>query len=300
LLSFPAAFTAGDLRLPALCSGSFFVEPQARGTGFLMFRRYLNSAGYAFLFSTTCNANSRAIWEKLGSRSIPGSDTEYILPLRMDAALPSVVSRKTSNSLALGVARALGHGINPLVRSLLRRSKKFDFESSRDWEKLSELFRRHKSPSLITTDRSVQYLKWRYGPDSPNFASDICVFRDRLGNEGWFTLGYMTRGQQGQVRTCVLLDAVWPREKMGFGDVLPAILQRIAPKADAIFLRERPGIRYREYSRWIFARKLGGHQGWVARPKNGQAVDVGCMDVVNADGDTAWTYALHNDPFPAD
>src|SRR5437016_10647197 len=55
LLSFPWAFLAADQRLLGLCSGSYFVEPPARAMGFFLFKKYLDSVGYAFFFATTCN-----------------------------------------------------------------------------------------------------------------------------------------------------------------------------------------------------------------------------------------------------
>src|SRR5437660_1211754 len=42
-LSFPATFLAADRRLPGLCSGSFFVEPQVRTLGYYLFKKYLSS-----------------------------------------------------------------------------------------------------------------------------------------------------------------------------------------------------------------------------------------------------------------
>src|SRR4051812_17889951 len=48
LLAFPSAFRAGDRRLLALCSGSYFVEPRARTLGFYLFKRHLARRGYAF------------------------------------------------------------------------------------------------------------------------------------------------------------------------------------------------------------------------------------------------------------
>ena len=79
-LSFPAAFLAADQRLLGLCSGSFFVEPQARTLGYYLFKKYLSSPGYSFFFATTCNANSGALWGRLGGCAVPNSETERITP----------------------------------------------------------------------------------------------------------------------------------------------------------------------------------------------------------------------------
>jgi len=65
LLSFPSAFRMGDRRILAMGSGSYFVEPRARTLGFYLFKRHLTCPGYAFFFSTTCNATSGAMWAML-------------------------------------------------------------------------------------------------------------------------------------------------------------------------------------------------------------------------------------------
>ena len=290
LLSFPGAFLAADQRLLGLCSGSYFVEPQARAMGFFLFKKYLNSFGYSFFFATTCNAASAAIWQKSGACAVPDSETEYILPLKLDVMLPALLAARTSSRLAAGTARTFGRWANPMLHFFAQGSGKLTVERCRDWEKLSALFRRHRSQNLITTERSAQFLQWRYGPGSPNYPSDIYVFRDELGNEGWFSLGKMIRGRhQVQVRGCVLLDAIWPRGKMNFKDILPAILQLVPSEADAIFFGPRSGIDYGKCSRLIIPRRLEAPTVWVIARKGNARLQVSALDLVIADGDSAWS-----------
>jgi hypothetical protein len=289
LLSFPSAFLAADQRLLGLCSGSYFVEPQAQAMGFFLFKKYLNSPGYSFFFATTCNAASAAIWQKSGASAVPDSDTEYILPLKLDVMLPTFLAARTANRLAVGAARAFGRCANPMLHLFAQRSGKLTVERCRDWEKLSELFRRHRSQDLITTERSAQFLQWRYGPGSPNHPSDIYVFRDQLGNEGWFSLGKMIRGRhQVQVLGYVLLDAIWPRGKVRFRDILLAILQLVPSQADAIFFQSRPGLDYANCSRLIVPHRLDAPSVWVIPPKGSARLQVSALDLVIADGDSAW------------
>src|SRR5207237_1273448 len=91
-LCFPAAFLTADERIVGLCSSDFFVDLGARTSGFYLFKRYLSSPGYSFFFTTTCIANSAALWEKLGGRAVPNSELEYILPLRLDTLLPALLA----------------------------------------------------------------------------------------------------------------------------------------------------------------------------------------------------------------
>ena len=288
LLSFPRAFLAGDQRLLGLCSGSFFVEPEARTLGFYLFKRYLNSPDYAFFFSTTCNANSGALWKTLGAADIANSDMEYILPINLDVMLPAFLTGRTSSPLAAAAARVFGRCANPVLQLLARKAARLVIEPCRDWEKLAALFRRHRSRDWITADRSAALLQWRYGQSSPNFPFDICVFRDTEGNEGWFALGTIVRGLQRQIRGSVLLDAMWPREKMRFRDILPAILHRAASTADGMFFQPRPGVDYGECGRWIIPFRLEAPRSFAIGGKEGEEVAVSSLDLVPADGDGAF------------
>jgi len=285
LLSFPAVFLAGDQRLLGLGSGSFFVEPHARTLGFYLFKRYLNSPGYAVFFSTTCNANSGAMWAKLGACAVPNSDTEYILPLKLEVMLPFFLAGRTSSALAAGLASVVGRCANPVLQLLARKSAELAIEPCRDWEKLAELSRRHRPVHRITTDRSAVFLQWRYGPSSQNHPFDICVVRDKLGNEGWFSLGSIIREPRKPIRGCVLLDAIWPREKMSFRDILPAILQRVGSTADAILFQPRPGLDYGECSRWVIPCRSEAPKVFAIPRKGGAPLAAASLDLVPADGD---------------
>jgi hypothetical protein len=288
LLSFPSGFLAGDQRLVALCSGSFFVRPEARTQGFYLFKRHLNSPGYAFFFSTTCNDASGALWKTLGGAAPPNSDVEYVLPLKLETLLPSFLAGRTSSGRVAAVARFFSPYADFVLRRVAQKSTGLVVEPCRDWEKLAELCRRHRSLDWITADRSVAFLRWRYGQNSPNRSSDICVFRDARGTEGWFSLGTTIRGRRGEIRGSILLDAIWPREQMTFRDVLPAIVQRVAATADAIYFRSRPGIDYRECSPLMIPRRMGGSPVFVISGKGDAPLTISRLDLVPADGDTAF------------
>ena len=294
-LCFPAAFLAADQRLLGLCSGSFFVEPEARTLGYYLFRKYLSSRGFSFFFATTCNANSGPLWRKLGGCAVPNSETEHILPLRLDVMLPALVSVRTSSGVASETARLLGRCANPVLRLLARQSTELTIEPSRDWQKLSELFRRHRVADWITSDRSPEFLQWRYGETSPQRPCDIYLFRDRRGNEGWFALGNVLRGRHGQIRGTVLLDAIWPQEKLSFRDIFREILRLVAGKADAIFFRPRPGLDYCEYSRWVIPRRSDPPPAFVITRRGDPPLSVASLDY----GDCAMPYGTWMAQSPA-
>jgi hypothetical protein len=296
-LNFPNAFLAGDRRLVGLCSGSYYVEPQVRTAGFFLFKRYLEYAGYSFHFATTCNANSGNIWEKVGGAAMPNSGTEYILPLRFDVMVPAFMGGRFLSGIARGMGRVLGRCANSVSGLVRRRTSMLRVEPSRDWDKLSDLSRRHRSEELITAERSVPFLEWRYGQNSPNRLADVCLFRDVHGNEGWFALGERMLGRDGHVRSAMLLDAVWPRARIHPREILPAIIERASRWADAIFFTPRPGVDFREISRLIVPRRFEAPRVWAKAPK-GTGFDLASLDVVSADGDSGWSNRFENKVAP--
>jgi len=282
LLSFPTAFRAGDRRILALGSGSYFVEPRARTLGFYLFKRHLACPGYAFFFSTTCNADSGALWTTLGARAVPHSDVEYVLPLDLEVMLPAVLAGRTSSAWAAAVARAAGRWAEPLRRRTARTSTGASAEPCRDWEKLAELSRRHRAREWITSERSPAFLEWRYGPGSALPPSEICVFHDGRGHEGWFALGPTIRGP---IHGRVLLDATWPRDTLSFADVLAAVTRGVAGDADAIYFRPRPGVDYDACGRFVFRRRREPPPVFAIPARDDVSLDVSSLDLVLADGD---------------
>ena len=288
LLAFPAALLAGDRRLVGLGSGSFFVEPPARSLGFVLFKKHLSTAGSSFFFSKSCNVNSAALWKATGGCAVPDSDVEYAFPLRFDVLLPALLARRTSSASAATGARLFGRCANPLIQLFARTSATLTIEACRDWEKLEALFRRHRPADLITTDRTAAFLQWRYGASAPNRPFDVHVFRDTQGREGWFALGTIRRGRQGQIRGAVLLDAVWPRDTISFTHILRPIVRVAVERADAIYFQPRPRLDYRQCSRWLIPRRLEAPRDFVFTPKGAAPLASSAIDLVSGDGDLAF------------
>ena len=296
-LCFPVAFVSADKRLLGLCSGSFFVDPPARSLGFYLFKKYLSTPGYSFYFASTCNTSSSELWRRIGGRPVPNSETEYILPLRLDVVIPEFVAARTSSEVAARIARICGRSANPILRLLTRSSAKLAIEPCQDWEKLSELSRRHRPPDYITSDRSPALLQWRYGPGSPLYPCGVYLFRDELGNEGWFSLGDLPHGEGRQFRESVLLDAIWPREQMSFKRIFREILRVTAASADAIIFRWQPGLDYSKYSRCVIPHKLGAPRAFVSVPKGAPRFPLDSLDYDDSDY-VAWRFQWTGGTFP--
>lgn len=288
-LSSPTAFLSADRRLPGLCAGSFFVEPSARTLGFYLFKKYLSTPGFSFYFASTCNAKSSELWKAMGGQPVPNSETEYILPLRLDVVIPAFVAAKTSSQVAAQLARICGRSANPLLRFLTRSSTKLAIEPCQDWEKLSELSRRHRPPHYLTNDRSAALLQWRYGPGSPAYPCGVYVFRDESGNEGWFSLGELREAGGGRLRESVLLDAIWPRERMSFKPILREIARVAAASADAVLFRSQPGLDYGEYSHCVIPHKLEAPRAFVCLPKGATGFPLDSLDYDDSDY-IAWSF----------
>jgi len=287
-LFYPVAFLCWDKRLLGLCSGTFRVEPPARSLGFYLFKKCLNTPGYSFYFASSCNANSSELWRRIGARPVPRSETEFMVPLRVDAVLAAYVGLKTSSKVAARIARTCGRTANPIFQLLRRGSVKLTVEPCQDWEKLSELSYRHRSPDHVASDRSPALLRWRYGPGSPLHPSNVFLFRDALGNEGWFSLGYLTRGQRGQFRASVLLDLVWPRKEITFRDIFQQVL-RMVSNTDAVSFQWQPGLDYRQLGHFLIRRKLKAPLAFVRIPKGGPQIPLDSLDCDPSDF-IAWAF----------
>jgi hypothetical protein len=296
----PAAFLTDDQRLLGLCSGSFFVEKPARSMGFYLLTKNFSARGYGFYFATTCNSDSAELWKKVGGCPLPSSGIEYFLPLKPDVLIRAFVSARTSSEMAAKIAQRCGVWVNSILRQFTLRATQLTLEPCQDWEKLSELSRRNRPAGHIESDRSPAFLEWRYGPGSPHYPCGIYLFRDERGNEGWFALGHLVRGEQGHIRGSIVLDAIWPREKIAFDSVFREIVRMAAPGSDAVFFRRQPGLDYREYCRWVMVHRFPAPRGFIKMPKGAPALSPHALDYHDNDfGAWSFRWATREDSLPS-
>jgi hypothetical protein len=286
-LSFPNAFLAGSRRLMGLCSTNYFVDPPARTMGFHLFKRYLATPGFSLFFSTTCNVRSAPLWETLGGHAVPNSELEYLFPLRLSTLLPALLAGKTSNKAALAITQLLGSCGDRILRLSNHRSNGITTEPCQDWEKLSYLFQRHRSHDFITTDRSPEFLEWRYGQNPDMHPCGVYLFRDRCGNEGWFSLGRVVRGRRRQIAGCVLLDTVWPRERVGLGKILSEIFRLAGGRFDLLSVAPQPGLDCDACDDRLIPRRLAVPGSFVIARHGDLPSMAAAMDLCWADGDGA-------------
>jgi hypothetical protein len=239
----PQVFRLGERRLLGLGAGNFFVDPSARMQGYLLFRRYLKTPQADFCFSTTCNAASGALWLKCGAAQVPLSDAEYLFVCRPGPLLQELVLRRRAWRGLASWARWLGNLAGPVVRLRWPRSG-LRVERSEDWEHLADIAQRCRDPLRLTHERTPEVLRGKYEQLTRDGRTGGGVggmyrFADAQGSEGWFSVREGLRGQLGQIRGAVLLDVVWPRQSVSFVEVLSALVQTVAPYADALNVRDR-------------------------------------------------------------
>jgi hypothetical protein len=87
------------------------------------------------------------------------------------------------------------------------------------------------------------------------------------------------------IRGRVLLDATWPRERIGFDQVLAAVAAA-APDAHAIYFRPRPGVDYRALGRHVIRRQRQPPPVFAIPAPAAMPVQVAALDLVLADGDS--------------
>lgn len=236
LLSFPARFVLGDRILVGLCGSGFFVEPEFRLQGFLLFRRFLAEPGVDFWFATTSNAAAGALWGKLGGKAPAYACHEYFLPLRFGPLVQEALLRRGVAQWLTGPARAAGSLLSPWLRPRPATGG-LHLSLCRDWDRLAHLAQRHRDRSSLSALRSAPDLEWRYDKTPARSATRVFLFRDSQGHEGWVSLGESRRGRAKQIRAWMVLDLVHPREQFDLSTVFTALLRQFVDCADLIAIR---------------------------------------------------------------
>jgi len=287
ILTFPCEFVRGGKRLKALCGASLFVNGEASIQGFIILKKFLNTAGYDFFFTTTCNATAGALWNKLpGHHSIPNSESTYILPLRFERLFEAFAENKKFHPWLVASLRAAGSIGSAIVRVTKKPSRNLKVVPCRDWEKLSELARKHRNPEWITNERSAKFLEWRYGNGVAGVRKELYSFADRSGNEGWFAISSGLTGGEKKFQATELLDFVWPDKKVDPREIVSAIVALSSSTSDALYMRPRIGVPFKEFSRLVLRRNLSSPQYYVMPGKGNEHLEPAAFDFVLADGDS--------------
>ena len=284
LLAFPSRFALGGRRLLGLGSGGFYVEPRARMQGFFMFRRLLKTRGVNFFFTTTCNATSAQLWEKLGGRPVPGANETFCLLLRAGAVAHEYALRGRARGVLAPVARAAGSLATPLL-ALGRRRAKIAFRAVADWDRMADLVARHRDPDALTCERSAEYLHWRHEQSPAAARNETVLFEDRHGRAGWFVAQVQPDIGQSKIRNYCILDLICPPEGLDPAALLDAMAAQYAGRADLLYLPRTIAERSRLRPPKLWCRRIPFATSYLIDPENRSRPLVETADLAPADGD---------------
>jgi hypothetical protein len=255
----PQRFSCRDRQFVCIVCSAYYVARSHRGIGLALLQRYLRLSKRYALMTTTSNATSQAVFERLGSYPIPNTDHELLGILRWTPVIEEWLHGRLRRPRA---ARLLA-GVGALGPARLGRDARGGtLTRVRD---PGELERAPVTPGpehrdQLTAVRDPAFLEWRYfaGPD-PTRA--LYLFRADGGARCWVGVNLRRRGYRGQIRALNVLDlwgaipepcvAVVARQLAScYGDEVDLIVFRGQPAARQGLLR-RAGFLYRAFAQPI-------------------------------------------------
>lgn len=288
ILTFPSYFAHGGKRLKGLCGASIFVNEEARIQGFIIFKKFLSTAGQDFFFSTTCNPDSGALWTKFRGRghAIPNSGSTYILPFRIERLLEAFAENRNFHPGLVALLRTAGKIGSAIVATKMKSSAGLSTEPCRNWEQLAELATMHRNPEWITNERSAKFLEWRYGRALAGDSKELYRFSDKRGSEGWFAIASGLLGRQKKIRVTEVLDIVWPRKTVDPREIVATLAAKSMSSSDALYMRPRNGVALKGFSRLVLRSRYQSPQCYVMAASGNGNLQPAHFDFVAADGDS--------------
>lgn len=267
-LAIPVRFVSAGRPLVGLLSADLRAEPHAARYSSGMFLAYLRMRGGDFHYATTANRNAGAFWEQRRAAAVPGSDLEFISPVRLGPFLEELAARWKPGALtarAAGVVGAVGDWSARARRFFLQPPPIRDLEVApcADWEHLSALAVRHRDPEVLTNERSTAYLRWRY-QSAPGSERNRVFLIEQRGKQAWAALQFVTVGAERRLREARLMDLVWPQGELDAVSVLHAVFERCRDDCDMVRIKGGtvPDAAARRLGFWL--RRLDGPTSYVA------------------------------------
>ncbi len=242
-LSVPRLFSGAGGSLPFFFSCYYFVKAEARGMESLgLFLSYRKLAAHGILMAGSANANSAPLWRKLGGQPLPGTDVEWLKPLRLTPLVEELLHRRTGWNLRLTRRREA---------SLTGDCSGGALHWLRDE---AEILSAALPPGegALAPVRSADWLRWKF----ISGRRDNCrLYRWDGGTAPVFlTLTCANRGWRGQLRCLQIADA-WSAGPCGSPEILQAVTARHRHDADAAVIRCHGGMA-----------ESASRLGWRARP----------------------------------
>lgn len=155
--------------------------------------------------TSSANPISEAIWHRLGAKPLADGAVSLARPLRWLRVLVAAAARAIpGGALTMSSAPRESEPLPSLPSSpgagwTARIASDFS-EAARLWSEVRPRF-------AIATDRSEEYLAWRYGPDSPG--GQLVLISDPEGRiRAWYACRVSSRGTRVRARLVRVLDVV--------------------------------------------------------------------------------------------
>jgi hypothetical protein len=108
---------------------------------------------------------------------------------------------------------------------------------------------------------------------------------DACGNSGWFAVGHGRRGKRLQIRTCTVLDLIWPRGGLNAKALLLGLAKQHAPTADLLVLQGRIAAACAAGRSPLWRNPHGYYRTFVLGDAGAGRPLAEVIDLVPADGD---------------
>lgn len=200
----PIRVTEGTGR--GLFGMNLYLDPAFRSSlvGLMLFKLFFSIANYDYYLTTTANPVTERIFRLLGAKGSLDGSHSWIKVLRPFTIVPAVLERAVTRGEKQ--SRAEARTWTPARNGPLEPAPAWESEEVMDaYEEISEFWMKIHSAFSLSTERSADFLRWRYGPGAP--ANQQIILRDASGKmRGWYSFRVGHRGDRFGVRLGMLLD----------------------------------------------------------------------------------------------
>jgi hypothetical protein len=261
MLCIPHRLERRSVRLTALMSSGFYVDPSIRGGGLQIFLTYRAFTARYALYATTANALSERLWRSAGGKPLARTEYEWLYPI----AWPPVIEETLVHRAGKGVA-ALAR-----VAALAGHLRREGF--NRASGELTPVDRPEDAVIAATSSdlqpvRDAAFIRWRFF-EAPQADAVVYRYRDgAAGGDGFVAVTRSRRGYRHQLRTIALADMWGAIPAAAFPGLLGAIGRRHRASADLIAIRCVPDAYEREAASAGFRRRAFAYPiGWYLDPR---------------------------------
>ena len=192
--------------VPALFALDLFVAAEWRGTlhSLALTRSVFLLAGAGPIFTTTANPTSEALWTRLSARPLPQGGVSLVR-FRLSVRLATAAAERAGLRIPWGGAPTRSRPPAPELADLgsgwrSEPLEAFHAEAAGLWAQVRPLF-------PLATDRTAEFLAWRYAPDSPGGV--LIGLRENGGPlRAWYAYRLTERGGRTRVRLFSVLDVM--------------------------------------------------------------------------------------------